>query len=113
VRYIFILLIIPLMILSSCNTVYSKESYINSFERFITQTTANGIRYSEQDWLKADKLFRKYVSDYYNVYNSKLTQHERDGVDELRERYIRLRIINDSSALDRDESLYGDSFDFL
>ncbi|MGL4994148.1 MAG: DUF6565 domain-containing protein [Bacteroidales bacterium] len=100
-------------LLLSCDSVCSKGGYISSFEKFIIQTTANGSNYSEQDWLKADISFREFVEKYYSDYKDEMTDKQREEINKLRERYIRLRIMNDSSAYAGKESLYGEGFDFL
>lgn len=86
------LLILALFInLLSCSGKPTKEQYIDSFSEFVDEVTREAKEYTEEDWQKADKQFRKFVEQNSPEYDGLLTSDERKLIGKLEGKYLMLR----------------------
>lgn len=80
-----------LLNLISCSAKPSKEQYIENFTAFIDEVTKDAKDYTDEDWQKADKTFRKLVEQNSPEYDDLLTAKERRLIGKLEGRYLILR----------------------
>jgi hypothetical protein len=78
-------------VFSACSLKKSKEDYILSFKHFVQNTEAQCESYSEEDWLKSDKRFNRYLKALESRYRKKLTEEEQLVVAVYRLRYDAVR----------------------
>lgn len=76
---------------SSCQTGYSKSSYVSALEKFVNNVEKKGKSFSDNDWAKADERIEafkekreKYVNDF--------SKDEKRKVSRMMRRYKFLKI---------------------
>lgn len=75
----------------SCSAKPTKEQYLESFSEFVDEVTKDAKEYSDEDWQKADKQFRKFVEQNSPEYDGLLSADERKLIGKLEGRYLVLR----------------------
>lgn len=76
---------------SSCQTGYSKASYISKLEEFVTDVDENWKTYTEDDWAKADARMAAF-EEKYEKYADDFTKEEESKVSKLMTRYGVVRL---------------------
>lgn len=76
---------------SSCQTGYSKSSYVSKLEKFVNKVEVNCNDYNERDWNKADERMTAFKQKY-EKYEEKFTSTERRTVKRAMWKYRRIRI---------------------
>lgn len=78
-----------ILLLVSCKNspVFTKEQYINTFERFIITTENNFLTYDDDAWKKANTRFRELSEIQYNWFEKEMSVDEKLKVDRLIGRY--------------------------
>jgi hypothetical protein len=71
---------------SACSRM-TKEDYIVSFKHFVQNAEAQSKSYAEEDWLKSDKKFNRYLAVLEKRYGKKLTNEEQIVIAVYRLRY--------------------------
>lgn len=56
---------------------FSKESYLERYDEFITEVSSKRANYSEKDWKKADEKFKKFNEDWYERFKDDLSLQEK------------------------------------
>lgn len=74
------------MVASSCQTGYSKSSYISALEKFVTGVEENWKSYTEEDWKKADERMQAF-EEKYEKYKDDFTRDEERQVSKLMRKY--------------------------
>jgi len=69
----FILLIVSLI---ACRP-FSKESYLEKYDKFISEVSVKGDKYTDKDWSKADEEYKKFSEDWYDHFKDDLTWQEK------------------------------------
>ena len=62
--------IIITLILVSCSTPLSKESYLKKYDVFITDISENYKAFNEKEWEKAAKKHDKFSGEWYNKFEN-------------------------------------------
>ena len=73
------------MIVTSCG-INSKESYLSSFQNFITDIEQTKI-FSDDKLTEVKKRYLDFSETYYNKYENELSTHEEELILELKARY--------------------------
>ncbi len=73
--------------LFSCLLPSNKTQYIRKYERFVDQVKQDHAKYQKKDWRWADKRYKKFSKDWYNLYEDELTAGEKLKVVALSVRY--------------------------
>jgi uncharacterized protein YxeA len=79
----FVIVIITVM---ACRTV-TKEDYLLRYKKFIQQVEYEHKRYTEKDWLKADRRLNKINTILNNRFGKKLTTEDKITMGIYRMRY--------------------------
>lgn len=79
-----------LLTMNSCQTGYSKSSYITSFEKFVEKVEANYSDYDEKDWERVDKRMAAFEKKF-DKYAEKFTTEEKKKVSKLILKYKYVR----------------------
>jgi len=56
---------------------FSKESYLEKYEKFISEISEQSAEYTEKEWLKADEKYKKFNEDWYDRFKEDLTWQEK------------------------------------
>lgn len=67
--------ILILSLTASC-APQSKKSYFKKYKDFITEIKEKSEEYSDKDWIKANKKFDKFNTDWYNKFEDEFTWKE-------------------------------------
>lgn len=73
-KFIAFLLLVASLI--SCRP-FSKESYLEKYDKFITEVSEKGAEYTEEEWEKADEKYVKFKGDWYEHFKDDLTWQEK------------------------------------
>lgn len=84
--------------LNSCQTGYSKSSYINSLEKFVNKTEDNWRSYDDGDWNKADERMELF-KEKYDKYIEKFSTEEKKKVSKLMIKYKFIRLKGGAKGL--------------
>ena len=84
-------LLLTILLASSCLGKPTKEQYIDQFTAFVDNVTEDAKEYTDADWEKADKQFRKFVEQNSPEYDGLLSPEERKAIGKLEGRYLMLR----------------------
>jgi len=84
-RLIYLFLCICTVIITSCG-INSKESYLESFESFITDIEQTKS-FSDEELTEVKKEYLDFTETYYNKFESELTTYEEELILELKARY--------------------------
>ena len=76
---------------SSCQTGYSKSSYVTKLEKFVNKVDMHWKDYNVRDWNKADERMTAFKQKY-KKYEEKFTSAERRTVKKTMRRYRLIRI---------------------
>lgn len=76
------------VLLCACS---SKYSYLNQFEKFISEVESHSANYTLEDWAGADAQFHAYSETEYQKYQDKLTPEDRNQLGRLTARYSKVR----------------------
>lgn len=91
-RIVFSLLTLVLFsTIVSCSPKPTKDQYLERFSEFVDEVTKDAKEYSDEDWQKADKQFRKFVEQNSPEYDGLLSADERKLIGKLEGRYLMLR----------------------
>lgn len=90
-RRTLLLLILFLVMLSSCMAPISKEAYLRGFERFVKEVEQNSRKFTDKDWEWANERYSLYSVDYYEKFRQELTFDEKVKVNLLKGRYLARR----------------------
>ncbi len=80
-----------MVLLTSCEAMYSKDDYIQAFSDFITETEENCETYTPSDWKKADIEYNKYANLEYERFKAKFNELDSPAVSKLKVIYIVLK----------------------
>ena len=73
---VIIALVLVTFTVTSCRP-FSKESYLEKYDKFITEVSEKGTKYTEKDWKKADEKYKKFNEDWYDRFKEDLTWQEK------------------------------------
>lgn len=79
------------IVLSSCETGFSKKTYISSLEKFVTKVEENWKEYDEKEWEKADARMEAF-EEKYDKYADDFTKDEAKKVLKLMTKYSTIRL---------------------
>lgn len=79
-------LILSIVVLLSACGINSKDSYLESFERFVVKIEKYE-NISEEDLTSIKKEYLDYTETYYNKYKEELTSTEKEIIVKLKARY--------------------------
>jgi len=79
------------IVASSCQTGYSKASYISKLEKFVTDVDENWKTYTDEDWAKADARMAAF-EEKYEKYADDFTKEEESKVSKLMSKYSIIRL---------------------
>lgn len=93
------ILLVVLMVLFtlSCNAK-SKDSYVKNFDKFVEKVKTQCSDYSEADWKKADKTYKKYEAQF-DKFKSELSKDDLVKVAKLKANYAALQLKRGASAV--------------
>lgn len=97
IKSILLVAIMTLFTLSGC--AKSKDSYVKDFDKFVEKVKTQCSDYSEADWKKADKTFKKYAETQYDKFSSELSNDELIKVTKLKATYAALQLKRGASAV--------------
>ena len=83
--------ILILLLLTSCNIFYTKESYIKNFDTFIQKVKIENNKYSAKDWAKADLQYNKFAEQDYMRFRDNLTEADKVELGKLKAAYSILK----------------------
>ena len=72
---IFVMMLLAITVFS-CRP-YSKESYLEKYDKFISEVSEKGADYTDKDWKKADERYQKFNEDWYDRFKEDLTWQEK------------------------------------
>ncbi len=72
---ILVLILVTLTVIS-CRP-FSKESYLEKYDKFISEVSEKSASYTDKDWEKADEKFKKFNTDWYDHFKEDLTLKEK------------------------------------
>lgn len=76
---------------SSCQTGYSKSSYVSALEKFVNDVEKNGMSFSDKDWAKADERMEAF-KEKQEKYLNDFSKDEKRKVSRMMRRYKFLKI---------------------
>lgn len=100
-----LLLVLGTVLMCACS---SKDSYLNQFEKFISEVESHSANYTLEDWAGADAQFHAYSETEYQKYQDKLTPEDRNQLGRLTARYSKVRY---KSALQQASDYVDDVLD--
>jgi hypothetical protein len=77
---------------------FSKESYLEKYNKFIIEVSEKGADYTEKEWKKADEKYKKFNEDWYKRFKEDLTWQEKATTAKYTLQYTYYR--NKTGALD-------------
>lgn len=92
---IFILIVF----LIGCSAFYSKSNYIEDFTSFVKETKDNCAKYTEDDWVNADKQYDKYTGELYEKFKLELTSEDKLAIGKLQGAYTVLKVKKGANEL--------------
>ena len=96
-RYFHFILLIYLMVVS-CSTPLSKESYLKKFDTFVSEISSNHESYSGKDWAKKTERYEKFSGDWYEKFKDDFTWQEKLKITGLKTKYQYYRVLSQSSV---------------
>lgn len=75
------------ILMVSCLTPKSKETYLEKFERFVERVEQNHKKYNAKDWEWANSQFDKYNHDWYLKFTDEFTLEDQLKIKSLIIRY--------------------------
>ncbi len=84
--FIKLLLCLSLVIITSSCGINNKESYLNSFERFVVELEKSK-NITKEELTSAKKEYLDFTETYYNKFESELSDVDRDLILKLKSRY--------------------------
>jgi len=93
-KSVFSILLCLLFFLAACNsdTSISKNSYLKKFRSFVAEVEQNYASYNEEDWDKSDEAFNIFSKIDYESHKDKLTESEKEEVNNLIGKYNGLKL---------------------
>lgn len=88
-----------LLLLAGCDLLYSKDDYVRDFRNFVVEVKNNSDKYSEKDWVVADKKYAKFSDELYARFNGQLTKQDQYMVGRLNGVYGALRLKGEARQL--------------
>ncbi len=83
-----IILGITLFFAVSCSVPPSKDAYLESFDKFVSNVKKNSEKFNEKDWLWANKRFSSFCVGWYRKFEEELTLKEKLKVGFLKNQYL-------------------------
>ncbi len=74
-----LLLLASIMLMVSCAPA-SKEKYLQKFDEFIQEVSANKDSYTEADWTRMTEKYNKFSGEWYDKFEGELTLLEKGQV---------------------------------
>lgn len=68
--------LISLLIFFSCSTPWTKEAYLEKYEKFIKEVSTEYKEYDEDDWINKDEKFAKFNGEWYDKFKDEYTWKE-------------------------------------
>ena len=84
--FIKLLLCLSLVIITSSCGINNKESYLNSFEKFVVELEESK-NISKDELTSAKKEYLDFTETYYNKFESELSDNDKDLILNLKSRY--------------------------
>jgi len=100
-RKIPYILFIAIMVFS-CSTPLSKESYLKKFEAFTAKVSDKGESYSKKDWIKATERYEKFSGEWYEKFKDDFTWQEKLKITGLKTKFQYYRVLYQSTAAIKD-----------
>jgi len=86
------MVLLTVLIFSSCSTLPSKDNYIKSFSAFITDVKTNAATYTQDDWYKADLKYYKYAEQDFEKYRNEFNVEDKEVLGRLKGVYNHLKL---------------------
>lgn len=83
-----LILAIFLIAFSSCKEAIFKEQYVGNFENFVEELRKNHVKYTEEDWNKAEEQYKFYSETEYEKFKNDLTVEQKSKVNTLKGNYF-------------------------
>ncbi|NQU86391.1 MAG: hypothetical protein HQ541_11575 [Mariniphaga sp.] len=88
---------------TSCFVPTSKEAYLDQFSRFVDNVREDHRSYNKSDWKYADERFKKFRTEWHDLFKDDLTLKEELKVAALIVQYNSYKGVNKLEKLYNDE----------
>ena len=79
---------------TSCSVPLSKVSYMNKFDSFVSEVSENHKRYSDKDWEKKTKTYKKFSGKWYNKFKPDFTIKDEIAIKAYQVKFNYYRTLN-------------------
>lgn len=86
-KYTFIFAIY-FMSFSSCKEAIFKQQYVSNFETFIEELRKDHIKYTEEDWKKAEEKFKFLSETEFEKFKNDLSNEDKSKINTLKGNYF-------------------------
>jgi membrane-associated HD superfamily phosphohydrolase len=90
-RTLKLLIIISIFTFSAC-TPMTKEQYIEDYDDFIAEVSANHSDYTQKDWHEIDKKFEKFDNEWHSKFKEDFTVKDRIKLNGYKLRYNSMKL---------------------
>lgn len=91
VKYLSIGVATLLLLVTGCTESFTKDSYIQDYQAWVTHLEQYHENFSEEDWLRTEAEFKLYSRTEYARYKGDLTIEERQLIDRLAGKYYAMQ----------------------
>ena len=75
------ILLLVLVLISGCNSGYTKKQYLKEFDSFISETEKEYKSYEPERWIEVTRTFKNFADTDYRKFESELTENEKAQVE--------------------------------
>ena len=95
-----LLYIVAIAILAtSCSVPLSKVNYMNKFDSFVTEVSENHKRYSDKDWEKKTKKYKKFSGKWYNKFKPDFTLKDEIAIKAYQVKFNYCRTLSQTASI--------------
>lgn len=80
-----------LLLVTGCTESFSKDSYIQDYQAWVTHLEQHNENFSDEDWFRAEAEFKLYSRTEYARFKGDLTIEERQLIDRLAGKYYAMQ----------------------
>lgn len=107
-------ILVIVILFSSCQLFENKSSYLNDFEKFVANTSANYKNYSQNDWENADSTFIKFNEIDYKKWETELNKKEKEKLSVLKGKYEAIKLKSGFNSIKSEiENILDETKSFL
>lgn len=89
--------LLSLQLLTGC-APWSKQSYVEKYERFMKEVAENAGDYSEEEWNDREAEFEKYAGEWYDRFESEFSTREKVVLAGYKVKFIYYRSLHEAKG---------------